>query len=74
MQCKNHAMNLPALNETIPLDCAPWVLAWYQKNVVKAIGFRTAKAAEAAYNAFSTDQEKVLETSSVRISYSFRYN
>ncbi|KAK0492627.1 hypothetical protein EDD18DRAFT_1334069 [Armillaria luteobubalina] len=53
--CKERLLQLNIFNSPMPLQHAPYMVAWHQGHCVKMIGFSEVKPAWAVYNAFSTN-------------------
>ncbi|KAK0229587.1 hypothetical protein EDD85DRAFT_794072 [Armillaria nabsnona] len=58
--CKERLLQLHTFNSTVPLQHAPYMVAWHQSHHVRMIGFSKVGPAWAVYNALSTKWVKIL--------------
>ncbi|SJL18022.1 uncharacterized protein ARMOST_21593 [Armillaria ostoyae] len=75
-QCEEEVQRLPAFDDTAPLQIAPYIVAFHQRDRVRMIGLYTSESARAVYDAVSKDWAKVIsdrEHSQVLVFYGSTY-
>ncbi|KAK0435833.1 hypothetical protein EV421DRAFT_2038952 [Armillaria borealis] len=75
-QCEEEVQRLPAFDDTAPLQIAPYVVAFHQRDCIRMIGLYTSESARAVYDAVSKDWAKVVSDrkhSQVLASYGSTY-
>lgn len=58
--CKQEVLRLGTLDDTAPLENAPYLVAYYRDNRVRMIGFSELEPAQGIYNVISICYAKVL--------------